>query len=114
MGDIGVCEELQFYFVFINILDESMKFWVWFDDVFQWQSIINLGIVFKGVDLVVMNQVFKCEFVVSVVFFVKMNGIVYGEFKVFGEVFVDKFCYEILDFSVYDIVNDICYFMKFL
>lgn len=61
------------------------------------ESVVDEGVVFERIDLVVAHETFDREAVLAVVMFVEVVGVGGGELEVVGEVFVDEDFHEVVD-----------------
>lgn len=105
MSNVGVCEKPYCGFASVNVLEQLAQLGVGLDDVLEGQSVINLGVVVEGVDLVVTNESFDGQTVVSVVLLVKSYGFLVGKAQMFREVLVDEIGHDLKDPGACDRVS---------
>lgn len=97
MCDIGVGEQPDLDLGSVYILQQSPQLRIGLDDVLQGQSIVDLGIVRQGINLVVTHEALYGKPIVCVVLLVKPDGLIPGELEMLGEVLVDEIHHQILN-----------------
>jgi hypothetical protein len=71
------------------------------DEIVQWDRVIDLGVVFQRVNLVVAYKPFDCLAVLLGVILVEALCVVWGEAEMLLEVVVDVLAHVLKDFVIW-------------
>lgn len=81
MIDVSVCEQPDFDLCPVDVGQEGAEVGVGAKDGFEGKGVVDLGVVFEGVDVVVPDETFDCEAVLCVVWMYSMVGLGGGWIK---------------------------------
>lgn len=88
MVDIGIREQPRLHFARVQALQQAVQLGIRFQDFVEGQSVVDLVVELKRVDLVVTSEALNGESIFLVVLLMKHMRIFLVEDKVFDEEFV--------------------------
>lgn len=96
---VSIGEEPHGDLALVNVLKQCPKLRIGLDNSLQGESIVHLGVVVKGVNLVVSHEALDGEPIAFVVLLVQRDSLLKWNLKVLGEVLVNELGHQIMDFG---------------